>query len=41
MTTNSDDEGKVTLGCIAIGIVVLIILAFVRYFVLTPTGWGF
>lgn len=41
MSNYSDDEAKVTCGCIVVAIIVIIILAFVRRYVLTPTGWGF
>jgi hypothetical protein len=41
MSQFTDDEAKVTLGCIVIGAIALGVLALVRYFILTPTGWGF
>jgi hypothetical protein len=38
---SSNGEAKVTCGCIALAVAALIALVAFRYYVLTPSGWGF
>jgi hypothetical protein len=41
MSPYSDDEAKVSCGCVVLGIIAIIVVVILRTYVFTPTGWGF